>query len=104
MDVPAGVTQEEGHTGFLHIPSVVLALTFLVRRIQLFLSLVDREVEFCVPTNESLSTTCWAFFLSGKIPVCVTAPRFELTSQRQKKVSRLPTEPPGGATRHNTVC
>ena len=48
-----GVTQEEGHTGFLtHLPSAVLALIFLARRIQPFLSLVDREVEFCVPTNE----------------------------------------------------
>ena len=26
VDVPAGVTQEEGHTGFLHLPSAVLAL------------------------------------------------------------------------------
>ena len=53
VDVPAGVTQEEGHTGFLiHLPSAVLALIFLARRIQpLFLSLVDREVEFCVLTN-----------------------------------------------------
>ena len=51
-DVPAGVTQEEGHTGFLtHLPSAVLALIFLARRIQPFLSLVDREVEFCVLTN-----------------------------------------------------
>ena len=50
MDVPAGVTQEEGHTGFLHLPSAVLALIFLARRIQPFLSLVDREVEFCVLT------------------------------------------------------
>ena len=25
MDVPAGVTQEEGHTEFLHHPSAVLA-------------------------------------------------------------------------------
>ena len=49
MDVPAGVTQEEGHTGFLiHLLSSVRALIFLARRIQLFLSLVDREVEFCV--------------------------------------------------------
>ena len=48
-DVPAGVTQEEGHTGYLiHLPSAVLALIFLARRIQPFLSLVDREVEFCV--------------------------------------------------------
>ena len=51
MDVPAGVTQEEGHTGFLHLPSAVLALIFLARRIQPFLSLVDREVEVCVLTN-----------------------------------------------------
>ena len=51
LDVTAGVTQEEGHTGFLiHLLSAVRALIFLVRRIQPFLSLVDREVEFCVLT------------------------------------------------------
>ena len=50
LDVPAGVTQEEGHTGFLiHLPSAVRALIFFARRIQPFLSLVDREVEFCDP-------------------------------------------------------
>ena len=49
VDVPARVTQEENHTGFLiHLPSAVLALIFIARRIQPFLSLVDREVEFCV--------------------------------------------------------
>ena len=41
----AGITQEEGHTRFLHIPSVVLALFFLARNIQSFLSLIDREVD-----------------------------------------------------------
>ena len=51
VDGPAGVTQEEGLTGFLHLPSAVLALAFLARRIQLSLSLVDREVEVCVPTD-----------------------------------------------------
>ena len=52
MDVPAGVTQEEGYTGFLiHLPSAVLAAMFLARRIQPFLSLVDREVEICVLMN-----------------------------------------------------
>ena len=53
MDVPAGVTQEEGRTGFLiHLPSAVRALIFVARRIQpSFLSLVDREVEFGVLTN-----------------------------------------------------
>ena len=38
-----------GHTGFfIHPPSAVRALIFLARRIQPFLSLVDREVEVCV--------------------------------------------------------
>ena len=51
VDVPAGVTQEEGHTGIPHLPSAVLDLIFLVRRTYSFLFLVDREVEFCVLTN-----------------------------------------------------
>ena len=47
---PGGVTQEEGHPGFfIHLPSAVRGLIFLTR-IQPFLSLVDREVEFCVLT------------------------------------------------------
>ena len=50
VDIPAGVTQEEGHTGFLHLPFAVLALFFLARRIQPFLSLVNHEVGFCVLT------------------------------------------------------
>ena len=51
LDVPADVTQEEGHAGFLiHLLSAVRALIFLARRIQPFLSLVDREVESCVLT------------------------------------------------------
>ena len=44
-------TEEEGHSVFLvHLLSAVRALIFLARRIQPFLSLVDREVEFCVLT------------------------------------------------------
>ena len=51
VDVPAGVTQEEDHTGFfIHLPCLDL-LIFLARRIQPFLFLVDREVKFCVLTN-----------------------------------------------------
>ena len=51
LDVPAGVTQEEGYTGFfIHLLSAVLALIFFATRIQPFLSPVDREVEFCVLT------------------------------------------------------
>ena len=53
-------TKEEGHAGFLHLPSAVLAFIFIARRIQLSLTLVDRELEFCVPTNYSFFT-CWAF-------------------------------------------
>ena len=59
LDVPAGVTPEEGKTGFLHLPSAVLAFIFPARRIQPFLSLVDREVEFCVRKVQPFST-CWA--------------------------------------------
>ena len=63
LDVPAGVTQEEGHTGFLiHLPSAERALIFLARRIQPFLSLDDCEVEFCVLTIYSFSTR-WAFLV-----------------------------------------
>ena len=55
VDAPTGVTQQEGHTGFLHVPSSVLALTFIARMIQPSLSLVDREVEFRVLTNQPFS-------------------------------------------------
>ena len=55
------VTQEEGHTGFLiHLPSAVHAFIFLARRIQSFLSLVEREVDFFVLTIQSFST-CWEY-------------------------------------------
>ena len=74
VDVPAGVTQEEGHTGFLiHLPSAVLALIFLARRIQPFLFLVDREVEFCVLTNQSFSTRkykIYIYFMRKNIRSC----------------------------------
>ena len=51
LDILAGVTQAQGHTGFfIHLPSAVRALFFFARRIQPFLSLVDREIEFCVLT------------------------------------------------------
>ena len=35
----------------LHLPYAMLALIFIARNIQPSFSLVDREVEFCVPTN-----------------------------------------------------
>ena len=63
MDVPAGVTQEESHTGFLiHLPSAVLAaLVFLAGRIWPFLSLGDREVILC--TNKLIIFHLFFFFL-----------------------------------------
>ena len=49
LDIKFVGRTSRGHTGFLiHLLSAVHALIFLARRIQPFLSLVDREVEFCV--------------------------------------------------------
>ena len=49
LNVPAGVTHEEGHTGFfIHLPSVVRTLIFVVRRIKDSAIPFPREVEFCV--------------------------------------------------------
>ena len=57
-----GHTQEEGHIGlFVHLTSVGRAFIFLARRIQPFLSLVDREVEFCVLLTIQSFSTRWAF-------------------------------------------
>ena len=100
LDVPAGLTQEEGHTGFfIHLLSAVRALIFLARRIQPFLSLVDREVDFLC-TNDLIVSTRWAFlflflsFLVRKIPFAGV----ELTSQRVRGLrgtSELPGRPAG---------
>ena len=92
VGAPDGVTQEGSHTGFLHLPSAVLAIILIARRIQPSLSLVDREVVFlCI---HEIIVLFLLGMIGGKISVRVTAPGFDLTSQRQK-VSRLPTEPPG---------
>ena len=77
-------------TGFLiHLLSAVRALIFLARRIQPFLSLVDREVEFCVLTIYSFSTR-WSFLVcfynSEKNPVC----RDRTHVPTCQKVTRLP--------------
>ena len=50
MCIPAGVTQEEGHTEYIHLHSAVLALIFLAKIFHPFLSLIDRKVEFRVLT------------------------------------------------------
>ena len=91
LDVPAGVTQEEGHTGFLiHLPSAVRALFFLARRIQPFPFFVDREVEFCVLNDlivlHSLSIFILVFRFFEKNPVC----RDRTYVPTCQKVTRLP--------------
>ena len=48
VDAPAGVSQGESHPEFLLLPFAVLALTFIARRIQPFLCLVERKVELLV--------------------------------------------------------
>ena len=56
LDIKFVGRTSRGHTGgrshriFIHLLSAVRALIFLARRIQPFLSLVDRGVEFCVLT------------------------------------------------------
>ena len=66
-----------------------LPFFFIARRVQHSLSLVDREVEFCVPTTKSLSTVgCCA----RKNPRLL---RDLNPRPNRQKVTRLPTEPPG---------
>ena len=64
VDAPAGVTQEEGHTGFLHLPAAVLTLMFLARRIQLFRFHVDMKSNFvyCRFSRSTLVGRVFFFF------------------------------------------
>ena len=98
MDVPAG-GQDFSST---FIPCAVRALIFLARRIQPFLSLVDREVEFCVLTIQLFFSTFWAFNCSSprseKNPVC----RDRTHVPTCQKVTRLPLSYQGD--RLHTVC
>ena len=79
-----------GHTAFfIHLPSAVRALICLARRIQPFLSLVDREVKLLC-TNDlivlhPLGIFSFLFsFLVRKIPIT----GIELTSQRVRRLKR----------------
>ena len=55
MDVPVVVTQEEDRTRLLDLPSAVLTLSFLARRIQLYLSLVGIHIHiFCEEKSQSV--------------------------------------------------
>ena len=72
MDVPAGVTQETGHRGFLHLPCAVLALIFFEIKIQPSFN--------CSPLVEHFLLSLFFVRKRGR----VTAPRFNLMSQRRR--------------------
>ena len=100
LDVPAGVIQEEGHTGFLiYLPSAVRALIFIARRIQPFLSLVEPEVEFCVlrSTNDLIVLHyllgVFFFFFNGKNPVYRESNSRPNVSDGFEVTSELPGQP-----------
>ena len=93
LDVPAGVTQEESHTGLLiRLPSVMRALTFLARRIQPFLSLFDREVYFLC-TNDLIVPHLlgiYLFIFSEKNPVYWDSNSRPNVSEGYEVTSELP--------------
>ena len=94
LDVPAGVTQEEGHTGFfIHLLSAVRALIFLARRIQPFLSLVDREVDFfCVIIiiiiNDTLARSLEPVVTECKEHTIHTQTQVVVASRKPKEIKR----------------
>ena len=59
MDAPAGITRDEGHTRLLHLPSAVLALISIARRIQSPLSLVNRQVELHFQQSRVWTNRVW---------------------------------------------
>ena len=94
LDVKIVGSTSRGHKGFLiHLPlAAVLALIFLVRRIQPFLSLVDREVEFLRTNNLIVLHLLGIYFIFIIFIVLKKrsqVPGFELTS---KSVTRLRTK------------
>ena len=86
------VTQEEGHTGFFFSTSCGICRNFFSRE-GFSRPFSSSTVKSNLCTHESIVLHLLGV-MREKIPVRGTAPRFELTSQRQK-VSRLPSEPPG---------
>ena len=94
LDVKIVGSTSRGHTGFpIHLPSAaVLALIFLVRRIQPFLSLVDREVKF-LRTNDLIVLHLLGIYFYFIIYLVwkkkSQLPGFELTSTRQKVTNQI---------------
>ena len=83
LDVKFIGSTSRRHTRFLiHLPSAVLALIFLARRIQPFLSLVNREVEFLC--NDLIVLHLLGIFIFISYIISEEKPQlpeFELTSQ-----------------------
>ena len=100
LDIKFVGRTSRGHTGFLiHLLSPVRALIFVARRIQPFLSLVDREVEFCVLTIDlivlhPLGIFILVFsFLVRKIPFCRDSNSRPNVSEGYMVTSELPGRP-----------
>lgn len=101
VDEPAGITQEEDHTGVLPLLLFfpVLASVLYGETVQSSRILLDRlEMLILCANKVSLVHTCFGHAVRNKIPVRTTAPRLEPTCQRQK-VERLPNEPLGRPVR-----
>ena len=92
VDALAEVTQEEGHTGFIHLRSAVLALIFLARRIQPPLSPSSTlKSNFVYPRN--IRSPLVGHDVRKNPGSCDCA---EIRTHVPKsEASRLPTEPPG---------
>ena len=95
----AGVTTEEGRTGILiHLASAMLAYFFLSRRIQPSLSLVYRDVEFCILTIYlivlhllGIYYYAYIFFVRKNLSYQDSNSSPNVSEDFEK----LPTEPPG---------
>ena len=72
LDVSAGVTQKEGHTGFfIHPSSAVRTLISLARRIQPFLSLVEWG-KSRLPGSNSRPNVSEGYEVTSELPGCPT--------------------------------
>ena len=96
LDIKFVGRTSRGHTRFLiHIPSAVRVLIFLAGRIQPFLFLVDREVEFLC-TNDSIVLHLLGilfYFFSEKNPVYRDSKSRPSVSEGYEVTSELPGRP-----------
>ena len=87
--------RSQGHTRFFHLPPAVLALKkYSARRIQPFLSLVDREVEFCSVIVGNFPAVKLPPWWAEAVIWCFTAIfwcyRIRQSRYHQKEKKRLP--------------